>query len=240
MKSMLDDLKSEVHVWYCNPRVIQDESKLMAYQSVLSDQEVQQYQRYHFDKDRHSYLVSHALLRHSLSRYADVPASAWQFTKNEHGKPALILQAGMPAIKFNLTHTDGLTACVVALDLACGIDAENINRKNRLQAVANRMFADEELKRLSEDDIQKNFFYYWTLRESYVKALGTGLSGSSKNFYFDIAQQGMSAVVQHRDRQQLVDNSWCFRLFEPTPEHVLSVACNSVNPVAVRLRELIP
>jgi 4'-phosphopantetheinyl transferase len=124
--------------------------------------------------------------------------------------------------------------------MACGIDAENINRANRLQAVANRMFADEELKRLGEDDIQKNFFYYWTLRESYVKALGTGLSGSSKEFYFDIVQQGTSAVVQHRDRQRLVDDSWCFRLFEPTPEHVLSVACNSVDPVEVRLRELIP
>ena len=240
MKSVLEDLNREVHVWYCNPRVIQDESKLMAYESVLSDQEVERYQRYYFDKDRHSYLVSHALLRHSLSRYVDVPASAWRFTKKEHGKPELILQAGMPAINFNLTHTDGLTACVVALDRACGIDAENINRKNRLQAVANRMFADEELKRLSKEDIQKNFFYYWTLREAYVKALGTGLSGSSKDFFFDIDEEGASAVVQHRDRQQLVDNSWLFRLFELTPEHVLTVACKSVDPVEVRLRELIP
>jgi 4'-phosphopantetheinyl transferase len=238
MKSLLDELKNEVHVWYCNPRVIQDESKLAAYKSVLSDQEVEQYQRYLFDKDRHSYLVSHALLRHSLSHYAEVPASQWRFTKNEHGKPALILPDCMPAISFNLTHTDGLSACVVALDLACGIDAENINRKNALQAVANRMFADEELSLLDKEDIQQSFFYYWTLREAYVKALGTGLSGSSKDFYFDVSQEGMNAEVHHRDRQ--VDSGWRFRLFQPTPEHVLSVACKSDNPVEVRLRELIP
>ena len=238
MKSLLDELKKEVHVWYCNPRMIQDESKLTAYRSVLSDQEVEQYQRFLFDKDRHSYLVSHALLRHSLSRYAEVPASQWRFTKNEHGKPALILPAGMPAISFNLTHTDGLSACVISVDLACGIDAENINRKNRLQAVANRMFADEELSRLDKDDIQQNFFYYWTLREAYVKALGSGLSGSSKDFYFDLSQEEMSAEVHHRGRQ--VNNSWRFWLFEPTPEHVLSVACKSDNAVAVRLREFIP
>jgi 4'-phosphopantetheinyl transferase len=167
-----------------------------------------------------------------------VSASQWRFTKNEHGKPALILPDCMPAISFNLTHTDGLSACVVALDLACGIDAENINRKNALQAVANRMFADEELSLLDKEDIQQSFFYYWTLREAYVKALGTGLSGSSKDFYFDVSQEGMNAEVHHRDRQ--VDSGWRFRLFQPTPEHVLSVACKSDNPVEVRLRELIP
>lgn len=240
MKDLLDDLKQEVHVWYCDPRLIQQASKLKAYESVLSDEEVERYQRFHFDKDRHSYLVSHALLRYSLSLYADIPASKWEFAKSEHGKPALVLPAAMPAISFNLTHTEGLAACVVALDMACGIDAENRNRKSRLAAVANRMFADEETELLRKQDMQRHFFYYWTLREAYVKALGSGLSGSSKEFYFDVDLAGMSAMLCHRDRRRVADDSWQFRLYEPTSENVVSVAYRSSDPLEVKLRELIP
>ena len=240
MKDLLDDLKREIHVWYCDPRLIRQTSKLKAYESVLSDEEVARYQRFHFDKDRHSYLVSHALLRYALSLYADIPASKWKFVKSEHGKPALVLPAAMPAISFNLTHSEGLAACVVAIDMACGIDAENRNRKNSLAAVANRMFADEEIELLNKRDMQPHFFYYWTLREAYVKALGTGLSSSSKEFYFDIGQDGMSAVLRRSDSGQVVDDSWQFRLYEPTSENVVCVAYKSSAPLKVKLRELIP
>ena len=240
MNKLLDELKREIHVWYCDPRLIQQASKLKAYESVLSDEEVERYQRFHFDKDRHNYLVSHALLRYTLSLYADIPASNWKFEKSEHGKPTLVLPAAMPAISFNLTHTEGLAACVVAVDIACGIDAENKNRKNRLAAVANRMFADEEIKLLNQQGMKRHFFYYWTLREAYVKALGTGLSGSSKEFYFDVDLDEMKAVLCRGDSRQVVDHGWQFRLYEPTSENVVSVAYKSSDPLKVKLRELIP
>ena len=240
MTQLIDELKTQVHVWYCDPRDIQDASKLTAYESVLSEREVQQYRRFHFDKDRHSYLVSHALLRYSLSQYADVDASKWEFSRNEHGKPELISPPGMKAIHFNLTHTEGMSACVVTLEKPCGIDAENKNRNNKLDAVASRMFADEECRQLNENELEQTFFYYWTLREAYVKALGIGLSGSSREYYFDIDMDEMKAVIHHRNRQQAVDDYWQFGLYEPTTEHVLSVAFESDSPVEVKLRELIP
>ena len=240
MTQLIDELKTQVHVWYCDPREIQDASKLTAYESVLSEREVQQYRRFHFDKDRHSYLVSHALLRYSLSQYADVDASKWEFSRNEHGKPELISPPGMQAIHFNLTHTEGLSACVVTLEKPCGIDAENKNRNNKLDAVASRMFADEECRQLNENELEQTFFYYWTLREAYVKALGIGLSGSSREYYFDIDMDEMKAVIHHRNRQQAVDDYWQFGLYEPTTEHVLSVAFESDSPAEVKLRELIP
>lgn len=238
MKSLLDDLKKEVHVWYCEPQEVQEEDKLAAYRSVLCAQEQERYRKFHFDKDRHSYLVSHALVRHALSQYLDIQASEWTFTRNENGKPILVLPPGMPAISFNLTHTEGLSACIITLDRTCGIDAENTDRKSDHEAVAKRMFAQEELALLGKEDVQWTFFHYWTLREAYLKALGTGLSGSSKDFYFDISADGMSAEIQYRDGQQADDTGWQLRIYEPTPEHVLAVACESDQPVDVRLREL--
>lgn len=242
---LLDNLRSEVHAWYCLPESISDETRLSRYRSILSAGEIERYHRFYFEKDKHSYLVSHALLRSVLSSYVGVAAPQLQFTNNEHGKPELLRSPGMPEINFNLTHADGLCACIITLDKACGIDAENIHRKNKLEAVARRMFADEELQLLDENNIQQQFYYYWTLREAYVKALGTGLSGSSKDFYFAVDLKDMTAGIHRHVGQRPGDDSpeggqWQFRLYQPSSEHVLAVAYESRQPVQVKLAELIP
>jgi 4'-phosphopantetheinyl transferase len=236
---LFDRLQTQVHAWFCFPESVQDETRLAEYRSVLSAQEVERYQRFNFDKDKHSYLVSHALLRHALSKYIDREESQWQFTSNEHGRPELLMQPGIPDIKFNLTHTDGLCACIITLGKACGIDAENIHRKNRLDAVARRMFADEELAQLDDGSLQQNFYYFWTLREAYVKALGTGLAGSSKEFYFDLNGDDLKAVLHHKKNQRS-EADWQFGLYQPSNNHVLSVAVESPEPIQFQLAELVP
>jgi len=237
---LYDSLQSQVHVWFCQPAVIQDKAKLSEYKSVLSIQEIEQYHRFHFEKDRHSYLVAHALMRHSLSKYADVHASQWQFSKNEHGKPELLGSLIVPDIHFNLTHTDGLSACVISLNKTCGIDAENICRKNKLKAVAQRMFAEEELVQLKDENIKPQFYYFWTLREAYVKALGTGLAGSSKEFYFDIDNNNLSVVLQNKNNRQADNKNWHFRLYEPTSKHVVAVGFESREKMQILMTEVIP
>jgi 4'-phosphopantetheinyl transferase len=238
-KDLFDALQSQVHVWFCFPESVQDEARLDRYRSVLSTQETERYHRFNFDKDKHSYLVAHALLRHVLSKYIDIEESQWQFARNEHGRPELLMPSGTPGIKFNLTHTDGLCACIITLDKACGIDAENIHRKNRLDAVARRMFADEELAQLDDDSLQHQFYYFWTLREAYVKALGTGLVGSSKDFYFDISTGDKKAVFHHK-KNKGNEADWQFGSFQPSNDHMLSVAVESPAPMQIQMTELVP
>ncbi len=238
-------LQTQVHVWFCNPLLIGNEAKLSEYKAILSKQETEQYHRFLHEKDRHSYLVSHALLRISLSKYVNVPASQWQFISGRHGKPELLSSSALPELCFNLTHTGGLSGCVISLHRRCGIDAENIHRKNKLNAVAQRMFAEQELAQLDEKNIASRFYYLWTLREAYVKALGLGLSGSSKEFYFDIDMDDLSVVLHHNNDHQIdaknrdVKN-WRFNLCTPTSDHVLAVGFESSHAMQVLMTELIP
>ena len=46
-------------------------------------------ERFHFPEHRHLYLVSHLLLRTTLSRYSDLLPKSWRFVTNDHGKPRL-------------------------------------------------------------------------------------------------------------------------------------------------------
>lgn len=237
---LYEKLQSEVHVWFCQPPLIQNAEKLSACKAVLSASELARYQRFRFEKDKHSYLVSHALLRHALSKYADVPAAQWQFCRGEHGKPELPVSSATPALRFNLTHTAGFSACVISLGRCCGIDAENIQRKNKLRAVAQRMFAGEELERLDESNINARFYYFWTLREAYVKALGSGLAASSKDFYFDIDIHALSAVMHGKSRGADAGKNWRFKLYEPTLQHVLAIAVEATDEVNLVMREWLP
>lgn len=238
--TLYDSLRSQVHVWFCQPEKIQDQSKLSEYKSVLSDQEIERYHGIHFEKDKHSYLVSHVLLRYALSKYADVSASQWQFSSNDHGKPSLIPSSVIPDIRFNLTHTEGLSACIITAKKDCGIDAENTQRNNKLSAVAKRMFAEEELALLNTENIEQQFYYYWTLREAYVKALGTGIAGSSKEFYFDIDNTDLNVLMYHKDNRKKADKKWRFSLYQPTSQHVLALAFESDENMQVVMTELIP
>jgi len=234
-------LQSEVHVWFCSPPLIQDATKLSGCKAVLSATEMEQYHRFHSEQDKHGYLVSHALLRNALSKYADVDAAEWQFSSGEHGKPELQTSSAPASLAsglcFNLTHTTGFSACVIALNRRCGIDAENIERKNRLEAIAQRMFAEEELAQLGADNIASRFYYFWTLREAYVKALGSGLAGSSKDFYFDVDMNDLSVVLHRKERSAADSKRWHCSLHQPAEQHVLAVAIESTEAVKLVVRE---
>ena len=64
------------HVWYTFTDEIADPTLLADYRAVLSAEEIARLDRFHFEKHRHSFLVSHAMVRAVLSLYADVPAAA--------------------------------------------------------------------------------------------------------------------------------------------------------------------
>lgn len=228
---LLQQLEHEVHVWLTRPDDVTDPGLLQAYRSLLSADERARYERFHFDRDRHHYLVSHALLRKALSAYVDVGPSAWRFSRNQHGRPEISGPGITPDLRFNLSHTTGLVACVVALELACGIDVERLSQRGNPMAIAEKMFADSEqqaLKRLDGQPFLDRFFSFWTLREAYCKALGVGIANSKRNYCF--AEQGNGQWAIRFDAASDEENQhWQFVLGKPTTEHLLAVAVRAAD-----------
>ena len=225
-----DQLQREVHVWFARPDHANNPARLDQYRDILSAQETTRYRRFHFPADSHHYLIAHTLLRHTLSKYADIPPAGWTFTQGTHGRPA-ISNPELPAICFNLTHTSGLVGCVVTLGNDCGIDAEALSSRHDLRGVAKRMFSVDESRELQQLKGSRQldyFFTRWTLREAYVKALGIGISFPTRKLYFTI---GADDRIQVTFKPELEDNAehWQFRLIRPTPEHIAAIAINKNN-----------
>lgn len=97
----------------------------------------------------------------------------------EKGKPYL---ADYPEIHFNLSHSGDYVCCAVSDD-PVGVD---IQKKIKLrEKLAERFFTPSEKQLLSEcEELQREdlFFRMWSIKESYLKLTGEGLSGGLSGF----------------------------------------------------------
>lgn len=215
----------EVHVWQVSPESIRDSAVLADFRAVLSDEERERCDRFHFPEDGHRYLVSHAMLRHVLSGYTGLTPAALLFSRSAHGRPE-IDNSEMSGIRFNLTHTHGLAACIVTRNHDCGIDAEKLVSRHNMTGIAQRMFSANEclqLEPLRGAALSEAFFSRWVLREAFVKAKGIGISYPTRKLYFDIGDDQTIRVSFDPDLEE-DDSEWQFRLLRPTGEHITAIA----------------
>jgi len=208
----------EVHVWCARPEEVGGEADG---RRLLAADELERAARYRFECDKRMAVATRVLLRTVLSRYEAVAPSDWRFFVERYGRP--VIADGRSSLRFSLSKTEGLIACAVARTVDLGVDVECLRRRAPLE-VADHFFAPAEvaaLRALPEPVRQGRFFDYWTLKESYVKARGLGLT---------LPLQKFSIVLDEGSPRIEIDPSlgddgalWQLVQLKPTQEHVLSL-----------------
>jgi len=148
---------------------------------LLSIEERSKADRFHFSKDRNLYLVSHAMLRLVLARY--VKQSPWQisYLKNTFGKPYL---PGNP-LHFNLSHSGESVIIAICKEAPIGVDIEQNKPNTEYVSLLKSIFTVEEQNQIATfkgDEQYQAFLNAWTRKESFIKAVGKGLSISLTSF----------------------------------------------------------
>lgn len=228
----------EVHLWLASPGSMEPgiAGRLL---ELLGPQERERHARFHFERHRREYLAAHALLRLSLSRHAPVGPRAWTFSAGPRGRPELAGPPGVPPLRFNLSHTEGLVACAVTCGADVGVDVEHVvERRWDVLALARQVFAADELRDLQarpHGERAARFFDYWTLKEAYAKARGDGLSLPLQSVAYRLQGEGRVGVSFH---PPLDDDpaDWWFTLLHPTPTHRAALAVRSGAGAGTRLR----
>ncbi|MEE9343612.1 MAG: 4'-phosphopantetheinyl transferase superfamily protein [Gammaproteobacteria bacterium] len=220
-------MQNNIQAWMANTDELVDSQQLKKFLGILSDDERGRYTRFKFDRDRYIFLISHTLLRLALSQHhGEQPPESWQFRTNHYGRPELGGVMSDSGIRFNLSHTHGLAACVVTQSIECGIDVENLQRTNNLLQIAKKMFSENEVRKLralSDDKQREAFLVYWTLKEAYVKARGIGLSLPTQKIEFDIENRdNITVQFGHQLQDQALD--WHFIVKQPASSHSLALA----------------
>ena len=152
--------EGSVHVWRADLAATGDglEDLLCADELARAAQIVSQHRRVMWTRSR-------GLLRALLGRYLDRDPRTLDFVLGPHGKPSLVgggsgLDDGAD-LRFNLSHSGGLTLVAVTAGREVGVDVECANERHTVE-----------------------FLRAWVAREATVKCRGTGLAeagGSSKD-----------------------------------------------------------
>lgn len=119
---------------------------------------------------RHASLLGKLLLREALQNegYCADILNTIKYTK--YKKP--YIETG---IDFNISHSGELVVCAISNEGKIGIDIEKIV-PIEVKSFS-KIFSAQQWQEISENGgCLERFYYYWTLKESIVKADGRGLS----------------------------------------------------------------
>ena len=187
----------DVHVWTIS--VTTDAvSNLRPY---LSPEEEEQAARFRQQADTERHVVAHGALRLILASYVALDPRSLRFTIAAKGKPALVREAAMPDIRFNLAHSGAMILCAVATAREVGIDVERVDEAFDFDPVASLSFSLAEraaLTRLPAQDRRSAFFAGWTRKEAYLKGLGEGLGYPLAGFDVSLAPGAAAALLGSR------------------------------------------
>jgi 4'-phosphopantetheinyl transferase len=230
----------EVHLWYVFSDRVTDRELLARYESLMSPEEKARRDRFMQVKDRHQHVIARALVRTTLSRYAEVPPEAWTFVPNRYGRPEICgpVETGL---RFNLSHARGMVVCAVGWNREIGVDVEDVERPGEYVHLAQRFFAASEAAHVASlpvDQQSNAFFEYWTLKESYIKARGMGLALPLGDFAFRLEEPVTIAFSG-----SITDDptSWLFRRLRLSDQHKVAVAVRrGANEVRIIVRETTP
>jgi 4'-phosphopantetheinyl transferase len=246
---MLEIGSGQIHLWLTFYDEISEPHLLRGYRDLLSDAERAKHARYHFERDRHCYLVTRALVRTTLSKYVPIDPAAWTFTTNAYGRPQIANlitneNDGARTLVFNLAHTRGLIVLGIARDRALGVDVENLRVREACVEIADRWFAPEEVAALHElprEQQHHRFFEYWTLKESYIKARAMGLSMPLDSFWFRFRDDGGLGMTI-RGASSTAASRWRFWQLQPTSEHLLAVCAerDAGEPMSLAIKTITP
>ncbi len=232
---------NQIDLWFC----FEDEITLTQLQyyrdQLLSPEERARESRFHFAHSRKQFVIARALVRTLLSRYAAIAPAAWQFRAGSHGRPEIVQPEG-GALRFNLSHTTGLVVLAVGSQQMLGVDVEDTMRRPAPLDVAGHSFSAAEvaaLHALPQDLQAARFFHYWTLKESYIKAKGQGLSIPLGKFSMMLTQPGRVAI-QFAANMEPEPAGWQFFLLQASERHVVSVCTQADVPLQLRMNKIRP
>lgn len=199
--------------------------------NAVSEERRMRADRFHFINDSKRSICAELLLQYSLFQ------SVGQLVEidviyNKFGKPYM---NHMNSFSYNLSHS-GNWVVIAYGNSEVGIDIEEIQPGK--EDIADKFFTVEEKNYIyaaAGKERTKRFTQIWTLKESYIKFLGTGLSTRLDSFYVD-ALKGVVTNKNGEIQKNLRLKSYLF-----DEDYYLSVCSmeEEVNVHKIKLRNLI-
>lgn len=176
-------------------------------------------------------VISKLFIKLILVKYYNMNLCEINIVRNQYGKPFLASKNMESNLYFNISHSGEWIVCAISNN-EIGIDIEKVDTYSH--NIAKRFYSNNEYNTFldkNEYERDKYFFDIWTLKESYVKALGKGLSVPFNSFSFSLNDNTISL------RSDFEDSHWFFKQYEISKGYCLSL-CARVNEFPLKVKKL--
>ncbi|HDR4570873.1 4'-phosphopantetheinyl transferase family protein [Bacillus cytotoxicus] len=196
--------------------------------SFVSQQKRSKLKQYRNMKDVRRSLVAELIIRLEVLKQVEMNNDEIIFLNNAYGKPFL---QGLDFFHFNISHAGEWVVC--AFDgMSIGVDIEKVERIDL--DIAKHVFSKKEYENLMLQNEQKQlecFFEYWTAKESYIKAIGKGLSIPLNSFTIDFERASIIA-------EETESKDWMLKSYELDLQYKVTLCTKNASfPEDIMIRE---
>lgn len=207
--------------------------------SCVQPEEKERLSKFVFKKDFKSSLIGRLLMRKFVHEAIEIPYNEIVFARDERGKPILNypVDKAYCKVNFNVSHQGDY--CVLAGEIGddlLGVDVMKMEYSGGKDVreffrIMNKQFTEDEwtaIKSAGSDSEQISMFCrHWCLKESYVKAIGVGITINLRRIDFKINSDKLSKIKLVNDSELYVDGvkvNWSFEEMLLDDHHCVSVA----------------
>jgi 4'-phosphopantetheinyl transferase len=172
-------------------------------------------------RDRDRFVAVHAAVRGILDRYLCGGLGRSEFDYGPYGKPEL-QRFGCPSdcLTFNLSHSQDVALCAIALGRRVGVDAEYRRAGISIDKIAEQICSPTEYQSFTEipsDQRETAFFQCWARKEACAKATGVGLTVPLRRWDVGWAPKERACQVwgQRSEEQESVTLTVCNLMLGP-------------------------
>ena len=184
-------IKGEIHLWSIS---LDANTELIEHcKLALTNSELNKIHFFKFPKIQNNYIISQGILRHLLSYYLNIAPEKIQLGRHRKGKP---LSLDESSLFFNMSNSGNLCVYAFSRDNEIGIDLECIRDLPDLDQLINKNFTENERLFINKNKKErlKRFFLFWTIKESYLKAVGEGMRLTPDNLEFVIENNTIKLI----------------------------------------------
>lgn len=215
----------------------QDWGRAMA---LIQEEERQRIAKFRYRVDMMSSLVGRLLLRGLAASVLGLRNTETQFTRTERGRPVLVQNSR--GWDYNVSHAGDWVVLAAGQGCRVGVDVmrtrdTRVDRLEEFFGLMRKQFTDQEWLAIrggfadSSEKKLERFFRHWTLKESYVKTVGTGLNIDLRTLNFKVEEPlDYNRVISSTKLEvEEVTTSWQFEESFLDEEHVVSVAKDGIT-----------
>ncbi|XP_061684310.1 L-aminoadipate-semialdehyde dehydrogenase-phosphopantetheinyl transferase [Syngnathoides biaculeatus] len=203
-----------------------------------------------FAKDAKSAMAGRLLLRRFVCERMHVPWELIRLERSPRGKPYLAAplevspESGTerPGWSFNVSHQGDYAVLAAEKGLQVGVDVMKTSMPGSSTVpdffrIMTRQFTPREwrvIRSAGSERRQLSVFYrHWTLKESFIKAIGTGLNFNLQRLEFHLSSEALTPARvlcqtrMHMDEEH--EEDWRFEECLLDPDHHVAVALGGVK-----------